>query len=101
MGKVVGKIEPRISMDEEVVLIASPEIATELIERGFAGSLVICSFSSTESACIMVKKEDWNALIDKGEVYERKRRPAPVMNENTKKGRNNEKHAWRPERLPL
>ena len=75
-------MEKKTYLDEEVVIIASPKIATEMAAAGvtLSDGVLICCFANTDNECLVVRKEDWYALIDKAEVWHR-----------------NEKYAGRPE----
>lgn len=58
--------------DEKVLLIVSPNVAVEMLEKdkSLSDMMLICMFASDDTA-LVVKEEDWNVMIDNGEVFER------------------------------
>lgn len=58
--------------NEQVVLIASPKIALEMLERDETMNemMVICMFAP-DDAVLVAKHEDWVKMVDNAEVFER------------------------------
>ena len=58
--------------NEKVVLIVSPKVAEELLEKDseVKDALIICMFAPDDTA-LVVKYDDWNKLVDSGIVFER------------------------------
>ena len=58
--------------DEKVLLIVSPNVAIEMLEKdkGLSDMMLICMFAPDDVA-LVVKESDWNVMIDNGEVFER------------------------------
>lgn len=58
--------------DEKVLLIVSPNVAVEMLEKdkGLSDMMLICMFAPDDEA-LVVKEEDWIRMIDNGEVFVR------------------------------
>ncbi len=58
--------------DEKVLLIVSPNVAVEMLEKdkSLSDMMLICMFAPDDTA-LVVKESDWNVMIDNGEVFER------------------------------
>ena len=59
--------------DEKVLLIVSPNVAVEMLEKdkGLSDMMLICMFAPEDTA-LVVKEEDWTRMVDNGEIFERK-----------------------------
>lgn len=59
--------------DEKVLLIVSPNLAVEMLEKdkSLSDMMLICMFAPDDAA-LVVKEKDWIHMIDNGEVFERK-----------------------------
>lgn len=59
--------------NENCVLIASPDSAKQILDDGgnAVGALVICMFAPPGTV-LVAKQDDWNRMIDNGEVWGRK-----------------------------
>lgn len=58
--------------DEKVLLIVSPNLAVEMLEKdkGLSDMMLICMFAPEDTA-LVVKEEDWVRMVDNGEIFER------------------------------
>lgn len=58
--------------DEKVLLIVSPNVAVEMLEKdkSLSDMMLVCMFAPDDAA-LVVKESDWNVMIDNGEVFER------------------------------
>lgn len=58
--------------DEKVLLIVSPNVAIEMLEKdkSLSDTMLICMFAP-EDAALVVKASDWDAMVDNGEIFER------------------------------
>lgn len=58
--------------DEKVLIVVSPNVAVEMLEKdkNLSDMMLICMFAPDDKA-LVVKKEDWIRMIDNGEVFER------------------------------
>ena len=60
--------------NENCVLIASPDSAKQILDdddKNAVRALVICMFAPPGTV-LVAKQEDWNRMIDNGEVWGRK-----------------------------
>lgn len=59
--------------DEKVLLIVSPNVAVEMLEKdeSLSDMMLICMFAPEDTA-LVVKEEDWVHMVDNGEIFERK-----------------------------
>jgi len=59
--------------DEKVLLIVSPNVAIEMLEKdkSLSDMMLICMFAPEDTA-LVVKEEDWVHMVDNGEIFERK-----------------------------
>ena len=59
--------------DEKVLLIVSPNMAVEMLEKdkSLSDMMLICMFAP-ENTALVVKEEDWVRMVDNGEIFERK-----------------------------
>lgn len=58
--------------DEKVLLIVSPNMAVEMLEKdeSLSDMMLICMFAPEDTA-LVVKASDWDAMVDNGEIFER------------------------------
>ena len=63
-----NKSDTRIDENEEAMLICSPQGYNTLRSRGYNGMAVIATWVKEES-CVLVRRKDWEKLIDSGEVW--------------------------------
>ena len=59
--------------EEKVLLIVSPSLAVEMLEKdkGLSDMMLICMFAPEDTA-LVVKEEDWVRMVDNGEIFERR-----------------------------
>lgn len=59
--------------DEKVLLIVSPKVAKEMLEKdkNLSDIMLICMFAPDDAA-LVVKEEDWVRMVDNGEIFERR-----------------------------
>lgn len=59
--------------DEKVLLIVSPNVAVEMLEKdeSLSDMMLICMFAPEDTA-LVVKEEDWVRMVDNGEIFERR-----------------------------
>lgn len=65
---MANKSMNKIGGDEEVMVICSPGAYNIIIESGYTGLLAIAPWVD-DASCIIVRKDDWGELIDKGEMW--------------------------------
>ena len=65
-------MQKMIDPDVECILIAAPDTALLLMDNDaeLKNEIVICTFAPKGTA-VLVRKEDWEKMIDNGDVYER------------------------------
>lgn len=58
--------------DEKVLLIVSPNVAVEMLEKdkSLSDMMLICMFAPEDTA-LVAKASDWETMVDNGEVFER------------------------------
>lgn len=56
--------------DEKVLLVVSPELAVEMLEKDEQSSelMLICMFAPEDTA-LVVRAEDWDTMVDNGELF--------------------------------
>lgn len=62
------KTDTTIAENEEAMLICSPQGYNTLRSMGYDGMAVIATWVQEES-CVLVRRKDWEKLIDSGEVW--------------------------------
>lgn len=58
--------------DEKVLLIVSPNVAVEMLEKdkSLSDMMLICMFAPEDTA-LVVKASDWDIMVGNGEIFER------------------------------
>lgn len=56
--------------NENVLLVVSPNVAIEMLEKDktLTDLMLICMFAPDDTA-LVVKQEDWNTMVDNGEIF--------------------------------
>ena len=65
---MANKSMHKIGGDEEVMVICSPEAHKIITESGYCGLAAIAPWVD-DTSCIIVRQDDWEELIDKGEMW--------------------------------
>lgn len=59
--------------NEKVLFVVSPNVAVRMLEEDeqSSESMLICMFAPEDTA-LVVKAEDWDTMVDNGELFVRK-----------------------------
>lgn len=59
--------------NEKVLFVVSPNVAVEMLEEDeqFSESMLICMFAPEDTA-LVIRAEDWDTMVDNGELFVRK-----------------------------
>ena len=59
--------------NEKVLLVVSPNVAVKMLEEDeqFSELMLVCMFAPEDTA-LVVRAEDWDTMVDNGELFVRK-----------------------------